>query len=128
MFARPSSPRTECHFLIVEPDPLFRLLLCVALSGEFSDFHAVADFKEATALLAAHDLSAIVAEYHLPCGSGLVLYEEARRRQPKVPFVLMCGGMRVCLDDPRFCFLEKPFNLQVLVETLEVLAGAARVY
>jgi hypothetical protein len=84
---RPSL-RSPSHFLVVEPDPLFRLLLCVTLADRFTDFHAVASFNEALALLKEHSFSAIIAEYHLPGGTGIALHEEARSRLPQVPFVL----------------------------------------
>lgn len=106
------------HFLVVEPEPLFRLLLSVAFSGQFSDFSAVASFDEAQRLLSEHDFTAIVAEYHLPGGTGLSLYHETRRRLPTVPFVLMCGGLPVSVPDPYYRFFGKPFSVAELAETL----------
>jgi DNA-binding NtrC family response regulator len=114
----PSAPVRRGHFLVVEPEPLFRLLLCVALSGQFSDFSAVSNFGEAQALLGEHHFAAIVAEYHLPGGTGLSLYYEARRSMPTVPFVLMCGGLPVSVPDPYYRFFGKPFSVAELAETL----------
>jgi DNA-binding NtrC family response regulator len=115
-----SSSNASRRFLIVEPDPLFRLLLCVALSGQFSDFHAVASFGEAQALLATQNFTAIIAERHLPGGSALNLYEQARHAAPEVPFVLMRGGEPIVLDDAHFRFFAKPFGL---TEFTDCLAG-----
>ncbi len=116
------------HFLVVEPDPLFRLLLCVAFAGEFSEFSAVGTFDEARTLLDEQRFTAIVAEYHLPGGTGFTLYREARRSMPNVPFVLMCGGLPVTVPDPCFRFLGKPFDVTEFAETLgQMLAEAADV-
>lgn len=109
--------RRDHHILVVEPDPLFRLLLCVALAGEFSDFHAVATFNEARALLTEHSFAAIIAENDLKGGSGLALYEFVRKQHPSLPFVLMCGGIHVCRDDANFRFFAKPFLLKKFAAT-----------
>jgi DNA-binding NtrC family response regulator len=121
-----ASSAQQRHFLIVEPDPLFRLLLCVVLAGDFSDFHAVATYHEARALLAEHEFAAVVAEYHLPGGSGLALYEHVRRESPAVPFILMCGGMQVTLSDPHYRFLGKPFALTELVRAMAEMCAPKR--
>ena len=122
-----SPRRAPSHFLIVEPDALFRLLLCVTLADRSSDFHAVADFNEALALLESHSFSAIIAEQHLPGGTGIALHQEARRRMPQVPFILMCGGNPLSVADLRFRFLAKPFALGGLDEALhqiQVVSGS----
>ena len=121
-----SCTRRRHHVLVVEPDPLFRLLLCVALAGDFSDFHAVATFNEARALLAEHPFAAIVAENELTGGSGLALYDEVRRTQPALPFILMCGGIQVGRDDARFRSFAKPFRVtEMATALLEMIAPAA---
>lgn len=125
-YLAPSSS-TSRHFLIVEPDPLFRLLLSVVLSEKCRSFHAVASFAEAQALLAAQSFTAIIAEQHLPGGAGLDLYEQARRAAPEVPFVLTCGGESIAFDDAHFRFFAKPFGLTELTETLtEMISASSR--
>jgi DNA-binding NtrC family response regulator len=119
-----SSSRTVHPLLVVEPDPLFRLLLCVAMAGEFSDFHAVSTFNEARALIAEHDFAAIIAENDLRGGKGLSLYEEVRRRTPELPFVLICGGIMVRREDPRFRFFAKPFSISDLANELTEMIAA----
>ena len=121
----PSSSARSQHFLVVEPDPLFRLLLCVALSGQFSDFHAVASFGEAQALLTEQSFAAIISEQHLTGGTGLALYNESRRGSSDAPFILMCGGERVTLGDSNFRFFAKPFGLADLAETLAAMMAAS---
>ena len=118
-----SFSHTGRHLLVVEPDPRFRLLLCVATVGEFSDFHAVASYYEARALFAEHDFAAIIAENDLPGGTGLLFYEEVRRLRPELPFVLMCGGIAVTRDDPQFRFFAKPFSIGELTATLAELTA-----
>lgn len=120
-----SSPRAAHLLLVVEPDPLFRLLLCVALAGEFSDFHAVATFKEARALTVEHDFAAIIAENDLRGGTGLSLYEEVRRTRPELPFVLMCGGITIVREDSSFRFFAKPFSLSELANVLTEMVVAS---
>ena len=121
----PSSSALSKHFLVVDPNPLFRLLLCVALSGQFSDFHAVASFGEAQALLTEQSFAAIISEQHLTGGTGLALYNESRRGSSGVPFILMCGGERVTLGDSNFRFFAKPFGLADLAETLAAMMAAS---
>jgi DNA-binding NtrC family response regulator len=123
----PRSSSLTRHFLIVEPDPLFRLLLCAALSGQFSDFHAVASFGEAQALLATQKFTAIIAERHLPGGTALDLYEQARRTASEVPFLLVCGGDPVALNDAHFRFFAKPFGLTEFTDCLaEMISASSR--
>ena len=112
------------HFLIVEPDSLFRLLLSVVLSDQCWTFHAVASFGEAQALLAVQKFTAIIAERHLPGGTALDLYEQARRAAPEVPFVLTCGGEPVALDDAHFRFFAKPFGLTEFTACLAEMTSA----
>jgi DNA-binding NtrC family response regulator len=127
MISTPCSAASSQQLLIAEPDPLLRLLLCIALSGQFSDLHAVASFQEARALLAQHDFAAIIAEYHLSGGTGLALYKEVRRDGSRIPFVMMCGGIQVTLSDPYYRFFAKPFGLADLGASLaEVIALAQR--
>ena len=121
-----SFPRIAPHLLVVEPDPRFRLLLCVATVGEFSDFHAVASYNEARALFAEHDFAAIIAENDLTGGTGLAFYEEVRRFRPELPFVLMCGGDTVTRDDPQFRFFPKPFSIADLIATLAEMMALVR--
>ena len=121
----PVSSAPSQHFLVVEPDPVFRLLLCVALAGQFSDFHAVASFGEARALLAEHEFSAVIAEYHLPGGTGVSLYEYARRVSAGMPLILMCGGDPIALPDPHFRFFAKPFGLSEFAEVLAEMIAAS---
>ncbi len=118
-----SSPRSQ-HLLIVEPDPLFRLLLCVALAGQFSDFHAVGSFKEARKLLAGQNFSAMVAEQHLVDGTGLDLYAGVRRASASTPFILMCGGESVTIDDSHYRFFAKPFALAEFANSLSKMIAA----
>ncbi|HEV7867660.1 MAG TPA: response regulator [Chthoniobacteraceae bacterium] len=125
MYYTPASTAGSQHFLIVEPDPLFRLLVCIALAGESSDFHAVACLDEALALLAEREFSAVIAEYHLPGGTGMSLYEHARRVSAHMPFILMCGGDRITLPDRHFRFFAKPFGLSEFADSLaEMIAGS----
>jgi DNA-binding transcriptional LysR family regulator len=49
--------------------------------------------------------------------------EEARRRMPEVPFILMCGGSPLSVADLRFRFLAKPFALGELDEALHQMQG-----
>jgi DNA-binding NtrC family response regulator len=72
-----TTTRRNDHILVVEPDPLFRLLLCVAMASEFSDFHAVATINEARALLAEHDFPPIIAENDFKGGNALSIFREA---------------------------------------------------
>lgn len=111
------SPRSR-EFLIVEPDPLFRLLLCVAASGHFSDFYAVGTLGEAQSLLSTKRFAAVIAERHLPGGSALDLYAQTRRMTPEAAFVLMCGGESIAIDDPQFRFFAKPFCLTEFTNSL----------
>jgi len=82
-------------------------------------------FGEAQALLAEQSFAAIIAEQHLTGGTGLALYDEARRGAPDVPFILMCGGERVTVGDSQFRFFAKTFGLADLAETLATMIAAS---
>ena len=121
-----STTRALHPLLVVEPDPRFRLLLCVATVDEFSDFHAVATYNEARALFAKYEFAAIIAENDLTGGTGLAFYGEVRRFRPEIPFVLMCGGDTVIRDDPQFRFFPKPFSIADLIATLAEMMACVR--
>lgn len=80
-----SHSRKPRNLLVVKPDPLFRHLLCLALSDDVR--------RRGEGLITVQPFAAIVAEYHLRGGTGLELCNVARARG---------AGSSVPLDVCRF--------------------------
>ena len=69
----------------------------------------------------------MLAERHLPGGSALDLYKQARRAAAEVPFILMCGGEPVAVADAHFRFFAKPFGLTEFTDCLaEMISASSR--
>lgn len=93
------------------------------------------DVRTAIERLAAHDPNAarlvVVSDYNLGGGStGLEVFEAARRVSPQARLILMSGEHPSCFTEIRAsgqldAFLEKPFTLEAMQETLERAATLA---
>jgi DNA-binding NtrC family response regulator len=65
-------------------------------------------------MIAQGSCCAAVVDYNVRAGFGLSFYEQVRRGNPQLLYVLMSAELRVALSDPQFRFLRKPFQADEL--------------
>ncbi len=115
--------------LVVEDDPLTRLMLQSTLAAGGLDVVAVGRADEALAVAAERAIRLAVLDIHLGVGpSGLDLAQELRRRQPDVGLIMLTS-----LVDPRLAgdgAAELPAHARYLpksaVTSVEMLRGLIR--
>lgn len=112
--------------LLVEDDDNMRAAVARILDHSGIQVVSAADYSEGTAYIQNARFDIIVSDYHMPYGSGLMLYEELRRMDLNTPFVLVSGDMRVTISDQKFRFLSKPFTSVALIDTLRPFLSASR--
>ena len=109
--------------LIVEDDPHVLLGCQQALQLEDIDSEGVGSAEEALARVEADFAGIVVSDIRLPGMDGLQLLAELKRRDPRLPVVLITGhgdiGMAVgAMRDGAYDFIEKPFSPERLVEVV----------
>ncbi len=115
--------------LVVEDDPLTRLMLQSTLVAGGLDVIAVGRSDEALAAAAEHSLQLAILDVHLGAGpTGLDLAQELRRRQPEVGIIMLTS-----LVDPRLAgdgVPELPARARYVpksaVTSVEMLLGLVR--
>jgi CheY-like chemotaxis protein len=128
----PTSPKGLVLF--VDDEELLRAMGSAYLARLGYTPLVAADATQAERLVAdpALHLTALVTDQVMPGGSGLDLIQRLRRRQPRLPAVLMTGliaDLRAELaGQPEVVVLEKPFRLEELAQALaRAVAVAAEV-
>lgn len=113
--------------LVVEDDPVLLNGLQVGLGLAGFTVEAVANCADASAALDTADFDAVVLDLMLPDGSGLDILGTLRRRQSRVPVLLLTArdsvpdriaGLDAGADD----YLGKPFDLDEVAARLRALA------
>jgi DNA-binding NtrC family response regulator len=93
---------TPLRILHLEDDPDFCQLLrdLLAKDGLASDLLVVGDLGALTAALEKTRFDIILADYSLPSCTGIQALEEAARRCPRTPFVIVSGtiGEEVAIE------------------------------
>ncbi len=117
------SNHTDRAILVVEDDrALLALLVRVLTSWGFVVRHAASLETAVRAVFSWGPFEAVICDYHLPDGSGLVFKNWLREQVITIPFVLMSGKVDPPLKaSSRFDFLQKPFDLAELSAVLERL-------
>lgn len=119
--------------LVVDDDTGIRRQLYWALNEEYRVLEAGAR-PEAVDLLQRENIDVVLSDLHLPphlgdMSEGLAIVEEARRRRPPVPVIVITGSAskQAALETVRrgaYGFFEKPFDAD---EVLHIVHQAARV-
>jgi len=115
--------------LVVEDDPLTRLMLQSTLAAGGLDIIAVGRSDEALAVAAEQSITLAILDVHLGAGpTGLDLAQELRRRQPDVGLIMLTS-----LVDPRLAgdgVAELPARARYVpksaVTSVEMLLGIVR--
>ncbi len=114
--------------LIVDDEPIIRLLACDSLEEAGFDVIDAANAAEALDILAERtDVGVLFTDVNMPGGvNGLDLAETVHRRWPAIKLVVTSGQPpeRPVADGGRF--IAKPYNLRSMTDLVaEVSAGAA---
>lgn len=116
------------QLLVVEDEPCISELVALTLEDAGYTVATVADGQAALGELAAADYDLVLSDVMLPRLDGLGLVEAMRRDAAlcTIPVVLMSAAPPRRLGDvPHAAFVQKPFDLDCMVATVEtVLAGA----
>jgi DNA-binding NtrC family response regulator len=125
--------KEKVTLLVVDDDTSVRRQLYWALSDEYQVLEA-GTRHEAVELLQRENIDVVLSDLHLPphlndMSEGLAIVEEARRRRPPVPVIVITGSAskQAALETVRrgaYGFFEKPFDPD---EVLHIVHQAARV-
>jgi DNA-binding NtrC family response regulator len=111
------------HILVADDDKSIRLLLDTGLKLNGFQVTVVRSGREALEAAKATPFDAVLSDIYMPDGGGLELVEDLVRVQPSAPVILMTaqGSVETAVDAVSrgaADFVGKPFELSVLVETL----------
>lgn len=113
--------------LIVEDDPLLRMLACDFVDDAGFEPLEAANATEAIAILESRrDIRLVFTDVDMPLGiDGLRLAALIRNRWAPIEVLVTSGRGELKLDSlPARCvFLPKPYQLETVVETLRKLAA-----
>src|SRR4051812_18915598 len=118
------------RLLIVEDDPGVRTTIVTFLEMEGYSVDAVSSTSEALNRLSQSAYPIVISDIYIDDRTGLDVLEAARRRDPDCSVILMTarGTMETVMAATRggaFDYLAKPFDLDVMIQTIE-RAEAAR--
>ena len=117
--------------LLVEDEPKVLAVSTRALTRLGYKVLAAADGRQALALCERHsdDIDLVLTDMRMPGGmNGLVLAEQLRAHKPSLKVIIMSGyNSEMVTGSPAgsvdFTYLAKPFELEVLAETLRRALG-----
>jgi two-component system response regulator FlrC len=116
--------KTLLHILVVEDDDALRDALLVTLETAGHSAVGAGGGAQALDLIARHDYSMVVSDLRMAPMDGLALLTEIRKRQPRLPVLLMTAfgdvdkavaAMRGGACD----FMLKPFEPKTLLEQID---------
>ena len=116
--------------VVVEDEEVIRQVICERLHGAGYEAFGAASAKDARILLLEHKSTPmiLITDLTLPGDGGWSLAHWAWERFPNLPVVFMSGSIdefavRSALGHRHAAFLQKPFSLDALVESLKSLAA-----
>lgn len=123
----PSSRRHKAIVLVVEDEPILRMMAVdIVEEGGFEAIEA-SDANEAIAILEArHDIRLVFTDVDMPGGmDGLKLAAAIRDRWPPIEVIVTSGkALPEGIDLPaRVIFIPKPFDMKRLRSALQRLAA-----
>jgi two-component system cell cycle sensor histidine kinase/response regulator CckA len=117
--------------IVVEDEDVIREAICERLRGAGYAAFGAASAKDARLLLLQHKSTPmmLITDLTLPGDGGWSLAQWAWERFPNLPVVFMSGSIdefavRSALGHRHTAFLQKPFSLDALVESLRSLNAA----
>jgi CheY-like chemotaxis protein len=116
MSPEPIAQRRPARVLLVEDEPLVRMLLADELRAAGLVVVEAASGPEALSFLAADQVDIVVTDIQMPGGlDGLALANQVRRRFPELPIVLASGNPPPLDLSQVGPFLMKPYALHEAV-------------
>jgi DNA-binding NtrC family response regulator len=117
----------QTRVLVVDDDASIRLLCRVNL--ELNDYavNEAESLAEARAVLAEVEVQAVLLDLALGAEDGLALLQELQEGGLDVPVVLLTGRDGAATYGLAQAVLQKPFQLEDLVSTIDLLAGPAAI-
>src|SRR5258706_7063640 len=111
------------NILLVDDEPDVRISLGQVLREEGHAVDMVGDAETALARLTSHRFDLVVSDVKLPRLDGLSLLKRVRTEHPGTQVLLMTAYGTIsdavaAIKDSAIDYLTKPFNLDVLVETV----------
>jgi CheY-like chemotaxis protein len=123
-----NSPPLPPSVLVVEDEPLVRMIAAEALSAEGIPALEAGDGATALDLLEAHsEVAVLFTDFDMPGMDGAELGRRARELRPALE-VIVTSGKRRLLDlslPDHGTFLPKPYGLNTLIELVRSKLGAA---
>lgn len=114
--------------LIVDDEPLLRMLAVEAAEDAGFTTLQAADADEAVSLLEANpDVALLFTDINMPgTMDGLALAHVARNRWPTIKILVVSGQVRLRPSDlpPDSCFLGKPYRTEAMIAELRLLVAA----
>lgn len=116
---------TPCVVLVVEDEPLIRLMVCDVLRDAGFTVVEASSAEEALGFLqAGREVRMVFSDVNLPGAmSGLDLARRLRAEYPVVDVVLTSGHLEGQDIDPEIGFFRKPYVLDTLVAALRERIG-----
>ena len=107
--------------LVCEDEPLIRLALAAALEDEGYVVHEAGSVLQAVAVLAKHEIDAVVTDVDMPGGlSGLDLVEMLTGLSRTRAIVVVSGRAISSATLPQGVdFVAKPYSLESIIELVE---------
>jgi CheY-like chemotaxis protein len=112
MSPEPKAERRPAKVLLVEDEPLVRMLLAEELRAAGLTVVEAASARDALSFLGVDSVDVVVTDIQMPGGmDGLELAEEIRQKHPAVPIVLTSGNPPPVNLNVVGPFLMKPYAL-----------------
>lgn len=126
----PTVERREAQdVLVVDDDPSIRLLCRINLELEGWTVREAESLADARRELEGEGVAVVLLDVHVGIESGLGFLGELRRDHPGLPVAMLTGsvGHPMIREIPAEAVITKPFTLEQLSETVQVLASGGRV-
>ena len=119
-------PMSQPIVLVIDDDPMIRLLICRTLlrCSSNSLVFSAGTVAEARHALGVSTPTLVLTDYHLPDGTGADILAAARQQEARLPVIVISGNISVreaMLDAGATGFIAKPFGFS---EFADVIAAA----
>jgi PAS domain S-box-containing protein len=109
--------------LLVDDEPNIRWTMAEFLKREGYDALTASDFESALECFQQHQLEAAVIDIILPRKSGIELLKELKRRDPRLPVIMITGEPNISqmpeiVRAGAYDFISKPVSKEVLIKTV----------